>query len=337
MGRGDQLARTWKIIKHLERQRVRGLRIDELTAEVGWNKRTIYRDINALIDAGFPIEKELFESHVYYRFNKAFRDSLPPTFTMSEVVALSLSQNLMHALKGTVFYDAIESAMSKMRALFPASALLYLSRMESALHLGFFPKNQAPELGRSIDMLYEAVISKKVCKITYRSASSRQSSQRLIEPLKIWFTNGSMYVVAFDRKSGDQRTFAISRILKCDIAPQETSSDHSFDFDEYRKSALHVWRGESAEVVLRFSSHLAPIIDENLWHDSQQTRHLSDGGLELRMKVAITPELENWILSWAEHVIVLSPPNLQERIHQKAILICAQYAAEEFLSNRRKN
>jgi len=325
MARGEQLARTWQIIKRLEAQRSRGLTIDELCDEGGWNRRTLYRDIQALEEAGFPIEKESCDGRVYYRFTRAFRESLPLHFSLTELVALTFSQDLMQVLKGTFFYDSIESALAKIKSILPVKALEYLNQIEASMHMGFSPQPLYQELGDSLDTLFEAVMKKQVCKIKYHSAHSGETNERIVEPLKIWFANSSLYLVAYDRKTSEKRTFAVSRIETCEVVKDESFQNDEFNFEEYRQGSFRVWRGEPEEIELIFEKEIAPVIAENLWHESQKSEELGDGRLRLNLNTVISPELENWILSWGNQVIVESPENLKGQILQRAIDICRHY------------
>jgi hypothetical protein len=60
MARGDQLARQWKIIQTLITSR-RGKSAAELSSDLECHPRTLYRDIEALQVAGFPIYTEKVE------------------------------------------------------------------------------------------------------------------------------------------------------------------------------------------------------------------------------------------------------------------------------------
>jgi predicted DNA-binding transcriptional regulator YafY len=54
MARGDQLGRQWKIIQTLIYSR-RGKSAAELASDLDCHPRTVYRDLEALQIAGFPI------------------------------------------------------------------------------------------------------------------------------------------------------------------------------------------------------------------------------------------------------------------------------------------
>ena len=60
MPRGDQLARQWKIIQTLITSR-RGKSAAELASDLECHPRTLYRDLEALQVAGFPIHTEKVE------------------------------------------------------------------------------------------------------------------------------------------------------------------------------------------------------------------------------------------------------------------------------------
>ncbi len=52
--RGDQLARQWRILRTIESEK-QGATVAELAAEEGCHPRTIWRDLTAIQEAGFPL------------------------------------------------------------------------------------------------------------------------------------------------------------------------------------------------------------------------------------------------------------------------------------------
>ena len=112
--RGDQLARQWQLIQRLARSRA-GVGLEDLARDLGVVRRTVYRDLDALMYAGFPVVSEKRDGRVYYRFLESFGLGDVP-FTPDEVLALAFSEDLLRVLEGTVFHDSIRSALAKIRA-----------------------------------------------------------------------------------------------------------------------------------------------------------------------------------------------------------------------------
>jgi predicted DNA-binding transcriptional regulator YafY len=112
--RGDQLSRQWQLVQLLARSHA-GLGLEQLAEELECVRRTVYRDLDALMYAGFPVVSETRDSRVYYRFLDGWKLGDVP-FTPDEILALAFGEDLLRSLEGTVFHDSIQSAMRKIRA-----------------------------------------------------------------------------------------------------------------------------------------------------------------------------------------------------------------------------
>lgn len=68
---GDRLprtVRTWRIVRMVAASRY--MTVEKLSEELGFNKKTIYRDIKALEIAGFPIYYSRVDHAQYVRLDK---------------------------------------------------------------------------------------------------------------------------------------------------------------------------------------------------------------------------------------------------------------------------
>ena len=87
MARGDQLARQWKIIQTLLSTR-QGKSAAEMARHLGCHSRTIYRDLEALQYAGFPIYTEKIEGKNQWSLLDTAR-AMPSTFINTSATARS--------------------------------------------------------------------------------------------------------------------------------------------------------------------------------------------------------------------------------------------------------
>lgn len=70
------MARQWKILRLLE-SRSQGVSLNELAAEFDVSLRTIYRDMDALQDAGFPLYAEKEGKNAVWKLVESFRKHFP--------------------------------------------------------------------------------------------------------------------------------------------------------------------------------------------------------------------------------------------------------------------
>jgi len=83
----SQAARVQGIIRMLGVRH--GITVDELAEECSVSKRTIYRDLMALQDSGYPIFSEATEGTTYWKLEPSFKTIPPITFTQNELLTFA--------------------------------------------------------------------------------------------------------------------------------------------------------------------------------------------------------------------------------------------------------
>jgi len=310
--RGDQLARQWQLIQRLARSRA-GAGVDELAEELGCVRRTVYRDLDALMFAGFPVVSEKRDGKVYYRFLDSFGLGDVP-FTPDELLALAFSEDLLRVLEGTVFHDSIRSALRKVRAGLGPELTEYLQQLSQSFAVRPGPHKRYAELSDTIQLLHDAVLKETRVALRYRGGRSGEESERELDPYRVWYRNGGLYVIGHDHRSGEIRTFAVERILE--LQPTETRFEvpADFDFEAYTAGAFGVIAEPATLVRIRFDKAWRSHVEEHEWHHSQRLSPLDDGGVELTMEVGGSDELRNWVLSFGAGAEVLEPASLRDEV-----------------------
>ncbi len=236
--RGDQLARQWQLIQRLARSRA-GVGLDELAHELECVRRTVYRDLNALMYAGFPVTSEMRDGRVYYRFHPNFKLGDVP-FTPDEILALAFSEDLLRTLEGTVFHDSICSALAKIRAGLGPELSDFLARLGESFRVLPGPHKRYADYRETIGTLNQAVLERRTVRMRYRTGSTGKLGTRDLDPYRVWYRAGGLYVVGLDHKSEEIRTFAVDRIEKLDLLKQRFQPADDFDFDAYMGSSFGV-------------------------------------------------------------------------------------------------
>jgi predicted DNA-binding transcriptional regulator YafY len=321
--RGDQLARQWQLIQRLAHSRY-GVGLDDLAGDLGVVRRTVYRDLDALMYAGFPVVSEKRDGRVHYRFLDTFKIGDTP-FTPDEVLALAFGEDLLRVLEGTVFHDSIRSAFQKIRAGLGPELSEYLSRLTESFRVLPGPHKHYARLRDAIGALNQAVLSHHTVAMRYRTGRTGQVAERRLDPYRIWYRSGGLYVIGHDHKSGEIRTFAVDRIEE--IAPIEERFEipESFDFDQYTASSFGVVAEPASTVRIHFEPHWALYVEEHSWHASQRLEKREDGSVVLTLEVGPSTELRGWILSFGDGARVLEPVALRDEVVAELERMQARY------------
>lgn len=321
--RGDQLARQWLLIQRLARSRA-GAGLDELAEELGCVRRTVYRDLDALMYAGFPVTSEKRDGKAYYRFLDTFEVGQVP-FTPDELLALAFSEDLLRTLEGTVFHDSIRAALAKIRAGLGPELSRYLERFSDAFRVLPGPHKRYEAFRDTIRTLNEGVLERQTLEMRYRTGRTGEESTRRVDPYKVWYHGGALYVIGMDHRSGEIRTFAVDRIQSIESTAERFEVDADFDFDAYTASSFGIVAEPAVLVRIRFAPEWAAYVEEREWHASQSTRQLPDGRLDLEMEVGATSELASWVLSFGAAAEVLEPTSLRKDVKDALEAALAAY------------
>jgi predicted DNA-binding transcriptional regulator YafY len=314
--RGDQLARQWRLIQRLANSRF-GVSLDDLAGELECVKRTVYRDLDALMFAGFPVLSEKRDGRVFYRFLDGFRMGGSP-FTPDEILALAFGEDLLRTLEGTVFHDSIRSALAKIRAGLSPQLAEYLERLHESFRVLPGPHKSYSRFRDTIRVLNDAVLAKRTVRIRYRTGSSGAVRRRDLDPYRVWYRSGALYAIGHDHLSGELRTFAIDRIREIEPTGRRFEVPASFDFDALLASAFGVISDpDTQKVRVRFEPGWAAWVAERTWHPSQRVEPRPGGALELAMQVAGLAEVKSWVLSFGAGAHVLEPDALRREVEQE--------------------
>jgi proteasome accessory factor B len=107
-----------------------GITIGELSEEFGVTKRTTYRDLKALEEAGYPLCSEIIEGTTYWELEPSFKGVPPVTFTLNELMALYFSRKLITSPGKSPFSTELGSAFKKIESALPAKHIARLEKIE---------------------------------------------------------------------------------------------------------------------------------------------------------------------------------------------------------------
>jgi predicted DNA-binding transcriptional regulator YafY len=310
--RNAEVIRQWKILKTIETGRYSSSA--KLAAAHGVTERTIRRDIEALQEAGFPLYDDRHDGKKVWRLVEGYKQKLVQSFSLSELAALHFSRNMLSFLGGAPFSQDLESAFEKIREALPAKSIPYLSRIQQLFSARPDPWKDYSKKQDVIAGLIDAILHQRQAQIAYYSFNSRRTKPYTLDPYRLVYFRGGLYLYARAHEYDAVRTFAVERVQKIEVLDQGFEVPTDFSPSDYARSAFGIFGGKPQTVELRFSPEMAGYIRERSWHESQSLADEPDGGVRLTLEVAPEFELRSWIKGFLPHVAVLRPASLREEI-----------------------
>src|SRR4029077_18965839 len=223
----------------------------ELADELEVSVRTIYRDVEALAEAGVPIYAERGPQGGV-RLVDGYRTRLTG-LTPEEAEAVFLSGMPGPAAElglGTV----VTAARLKVMAALPPELRARAGRVAERFHLdapGWFQESDdVPYL----EFLADAVWEMRQVRMRYRRGQQAEAGDRTVEPLGILLKGGTWYLVA--QVDDDIRTYRVSRIQSVEATGERFTRPDGFDLVEHWEQSRLAYEQavEPVEVVVRLAA-----------------------------------------------------------------------------------
>ncbi len=294
-----QESRLFKIVYYLLDKRQ--ATAPELAKMFEVSVRTIYRDVDALSEAGIPIYAETGRNGGIRLMNGFVLDkAMLSEEEKQEILAALQSINTMQNLGGS-------QTAEKLSAMF---------QMDSAnwLEVDFSRWGNEGFDNKKFDLLKLAVIHCRKVKIHY-AGSGGTVSQRILEPYKLVYKANAWYLYGFCTERQDMRLFRINRILDLKILDQEFKRSLVLK----PMDALRIPEEEYPQITLRFPKEMAyRVYDE---FDKTQIQQQENGDLIASARMPADRWLTGFLLSLGAQVEILSPPYLKTILAEEARLI----------------
>ena len=318
MARSAEVVRQWEILRAIDGAR-NGIAIGKLASERGVCARTVRRDLDALQRAGFPLYDEKINGTGMWKLRvKPFARLEETGLDLMELCALYFSRTLMDTLAGTPLQDDAARAFLKIERALPAGCRKFIDQLPRLLTVkaGGRKKQDERKLREILARAVDATLLHRRATMRYASMASRQTKEYLVEPQRIAYADGGIYLVAWVVDYGEMRNFAAERIQTFAVT-DETFAPRPLPTEPFPNS-LGANSGAPQEIVVEFEPRAAAYVREREWHRSQRIEERPDGGLVLTLTVCNDWPLRAWILGFGPDAHVVSPVELAREVFDAA-------------------
>jgi predicted DNA-binding transcriptional regulator YafY len=304
--------RMLAIVVELQRKGV--LRAEDLAARFETSVRTIYRDMQALSEAGVPVAGA---PGTGYSLMEGY--FLPPvSFTVEEAAALLVGADFVELRFDAEYGAKARRSREKIEAILPESVREETARVRSAIRLlnegagGIRAREKAV-----FEQLRQAILEKRRVRFRYAKklpeADGNRLSEREADPYGLVLAQGAWMLVAFCGLRRDIRHFRLSRMSEFAVLEERFEFPPGFRLEDHRPA-------DDRNVLVRalVDPDIADRVRErdNFYLEAFEPAG-GDGRWLATFRVRRVEELVPWVLGWGAGVQVLEPESLRIRLREE--------------------
>lgn len=306
----SQAARLHDVIRILEARY--GATVDELAAECEVTRRTVYRDLDAITNAGYPLVPERQnDGTVLYRFVTGFKNIPPITFSLPELMTLYLCRGQLSFLRGTPFQEDLDAIFGRIRSSLPPRSVAHLERIAEAVAPRFQGVHDYRRQHDILTDLREALLFQYRIRLHYTPAR-REPEVYLFDPYTLLFTQGALYLGGYAHNRKALRLFLVDRVQGVELSRERFEVPEDFSPEQLTGGAFGLVNEPPLAIRVRFAPEVAYLAGERIWHPSQQRVSNDDGSVTLSLVAGGKTEILAWLYGFVPHVEVLEPAELRE-------------------------
>jgi len=307
--------------------------VEGLAQECGVSRRTIFRDLELLRQAGIPIRYDPERE----RYEAPQTPLVPPEeLSFEEVLSLLVLCYELGDERNLPFFAAARSAALKLQSSLPARQQERLRRAAESIEIHLPQTN--PLCGREevFRHLLQALAERRAVRIRYYRLQEGQFALTKVFPYRLFFSRRSWYLIGRSTVHRAVRTFNVGRIQEVTVLEDRVHVPRRFSVERYLRNAWHLIpeRGRDWQVHIRFGPKVATNVAEVTWHKTQKVEFRPDGTLDFYVTVSGLNEISWWILGYGQEAEVIQPPELRELIARHVARLAQVYRQEiEALAN----
>lgn len=219
----SRIARLASILTLLQSKKIITAQI--IADKFGISTRTAYRDIRVLEEAGIPIVTEEGKG---YSLLQGYLLS-PISFTEAEANALITAEKIVAVNSDESFRKSYTDAISKIKATMRYNVKDKTELLSDRIQIR--NNHWYNQTSRNLTIIQSAITNFKTIQIKYISESGEQT-QRSIESLALYNTQGNWVLIAHCRLRNELRAFRLDRISSL-IESGDLFTPHKFNLQDY--------------------------------------------------------------------------------------------------------
>lgn len=280
------------------------------------SKSTIEKDFRAMrSDAELhffsPIKYSKKDDGYYYTDDTYTIHNIP--LKPDDIDAIKFASNTLMNFRESPLFTQFRFAIEKIFDRLNISSEVQDERLDNLVQFDSYPDFPGNDY---LQPLYAAIKDYQKVKIWYQRFNSSKLSIRVYHPYLLKEYKYRWYVIGYSEEKNQIVTYALDRIEK--VVPQEEDFiiQAGFNPDTFFKYSFGITQVDNEPQVIKLKFPIAQegYIKTQALHETQKIIKRTSTYFILELKVLVTYELLERIMSYGEKVEVISPASLKETI-----------------------
>ncbi|MBU0473018.1 MAG: YafY family transcriptional regulator [Bacteroidetes bacterium] len=310
MNRFNRVTAIW-----IQLQSKKVIKAKDIATRFNISIRTVYRDIQTLVEAGVPIGSE---AGIGYYLIDGYR--LPPVmFSKEEVTAFLTAEKLVERFTDNSMDSNFKSGMMKIRAILRNSEKELLESIEENIEVirrKPYLKNLSNTNG--IQILIESISERRSLNIRYHTFYSNEVKDRNIEPIGLFFSGNNWHTIAFCELRQDYRDFRLDRILNISKTEKIFKKKHPSIKDYLNKISDDQ---NLKTIVILVDKTIAQFLNEQKYYNGFVDEQEIGDSVQMTFLTSSPNYFLRWYLMFADKAEIVSPESLKIMLKEKILEI----------------
>jgi proteasome accessory factor C len=318
----ERLNRLLLMVPFLARKE--GVGVEELCAKFDIDRAVLMEDLETLRMCGVPdySPADLMDFSVEGgRVSMMFADYFNRPLNLTRPEALTMFVAGSALVRSGVFEQsgALFSALGKIEELLSEESKEELESVIQRVDV----EMRAYE-GTMREIIDEGLEREMTLELDYWSFSRDEMTHREVEPMSLICSQGFWYLLAWCRKSDDQRLFRLDRIASVELTDEPVTERVRESFDVPRVVGEYKPGKKAHTVSLRFADRQGRRIVEE-WPAAQISEQ-DDGSVLIKLRTSNLAWLATYLLRFGGDVRVEGPRELRKMMEAKVTELLAAYS-----------
>lgn len=282
----------------------------------GVSKRTIQADIQLMrsdkLGYNAPI---IVKEKKFYIYENPDYSITHTSINNTDVEKLKEIVGVLKQFSGFSYFEEMTEMIAKLENK------IYKSTHQSKSYIQF-EDNKLLKGRAYINPLYQAILNKTALLIEYKSFVAQKSQENIYFPYLLKEYRNRWFLIVKPKKGDTLATMALDRIIEFQTLPKEPFVEYvGEDLEDYYSDLIGITKNKgtkACDIILQINKYNAPYVLTKPLHPSQVLLQEDEkGNIIIKIHVILNFELEREILSFGEHIKVLAPRILKNRIKKR--------------------